>query len=126
MESGFQQLMIYVPIIPLIVAYLVGIILAISWWPRHPRVSLLILVACLIGLFNSLALTWVSVYFPMRLREEHGWTHEEVGIFYTILAFVRSALGTLAIVFLVIAALGWRSTPSPGSFRPDDYPPSRP
>jgi hypothetical protein len=125
MEAAFM-LGIYVPLIPLIIAYVVGITLAIITWPRHPRVGLFVLLACLLGLFNVVAMTWVNTYFPIRLREEHGWSNADMGKFYTVLAFVRSALSTLTIVFLVVAAVGWRSAPAPVPVRPDDYPPQPP
>ena len=35
---------------PVLLAYVAGIILAVARWQRHPTVSMLVLIACLLGL----------------------------------------------------------------------------
>ncbi len=55
-------------LVPVLVVWLVGIVLALARWRRHPRASLLALVAFLGFAGTSAANTYVSAAFPLILR----------------------------------------------------------
>jgi hypothetical protein len=69
-----DKLMVVLPIIlgnlPLILAWLTGIILAIVFWHRHPKVSLLAIIALSGFLVLSITGTSLSILLPNSLREQ--------------------------------------------------------
>lgn len=106
-----QLLSMLVPGIPLILAYLAGMILAIATWSKHAKVSMFILLACLIGLLNSIALSWLTLIIPRQIVFQDFGNPESMARFYLIMGIIRSVLGATTISFLVLAALGWRGRP---------------
>lgn len=97
----------FLPLLPLLLVWLAGGVLALITWRRHPMVSLLVLAAVsllvALSVAGTLATWWVirssEVDFPRR-----GWA-------LTVLGFVR-ALGTsIAYILLLVAAFGWRRLP---------------
>ncbi len=57
--------------------WLVGVILSIASWQRHPRASRLTLIAVAILFVTSLVSTYTSLYLPLLLRDR-GWTDSQL------------------------------------------------
>jgi hypothetical protein len=94
---------------PLFVVDLVGVILALVWWRRHPRVSLLTLLA--IGLLASAAVggSFLFAWLPYHL-EQRGWSFGQTSALYPVMALIRSALGAVAYALLLSAIFAGRSS----------------
>ena len=85
---------------PLIAVYLVGIVLALKYWQRHSKVSLLTLVAfsiLLVGLFMNLGLIMRE---PGAIKDYHS--------FYAVFGLIRMLSSTVAYGLLIAAIFGWR------------------
>jgi hypothetical protein len=76
---------------PWLLVELVGFIMALVWWRRHPRVSLLVLLA--IGLNVSVAIggsfltIWLSYY-----SIQHDWRYAQRAAWYTVINATRGSL----------------------------------
>jgi hypothetical protein len=94
---------------PVLVVDLVGVSLALVWWRRHPRVSLLTLLA--IGLLVSVAVggSFVFAWLPDHLQQR-GWKFEEIIVLYPVMALIRNALGAMAYALLLGAIFAGRSS----------------
>src|SRR5262249_12834720 len=94
---------------PVLVVDLVGVILALVRWRRHPRVSLLTLLA--IGLFVSVGVggSFVFAWLPDHLKQR-GWTFEEIIVLYPVMNLIGSALGAVAYGLLLGAIFAGRSS----------------
>jgi hypothetical protein len=73
---------------PYFVVDLIGAILALVWWRRHPRVSLLTLLATiglalLVGVGGSFVLAWL----PDHLRQR-GWKFEQTIALFSVLVLI--------------------------------------
>jgi hypothetical protein len=88
---------------------LVGLVLALVWWRRHPGVSLLMLVA--IGLWLSLAIggSFLFAWLPEHLREERGWSFAQISALLDAIAMIRNSIGAAAMILLLVAIFGGRS-----------------
>jgi hypothetical protein len=120
---------------PSLLAYLVGIILALVFWRRCPGPSLLTLLALALLLVTSLVQTFLLLYL-FRARADFGWDEARVGWMLSASALVGSVIRAAALGLLLAAVfLGRRGTPrtGPASRQPDtrnvggaDFPYSNP
>lgn len=89
--------------LPVYLVWLIGIILAVIYWQRQPRVALLTLIALVLFFADSLVGGFLSVRLPLMLREQR------VGIrLVTLFAAVRGIVQVLVSVVawgLVLAAI---------------------
>jgi hypothetical protein len=83
------------PYFPVYIAWLVGAILALVRWHRHPRVSLVMLIATALFILGML-LQVVSVAWVMNQISTGGWSASEVGYVMGTVAIVHSLLNTAA------------------------------
>jgi hypothetical protein len=95
------------PLLPICVLWLVGIVLALVMWKRHPGVSLVVLLACVLLLVTliagQIASTWV-----MQAQKDGGWSISQVGLVMAIVSWVRVTLSAIGYGLLLLAAFGWR------------------
>lgn len=109
--------------LPLLLVWLAGIGLALARWRAHPRVSLLVTLACAISLVATVLATPLMI-LPMALRE-HGWAVTRIG-------FVMSAVGLLLTIasasawILVLAAVFSGRKPAPAAPLPAEIAPPAP
>lgn|SRR5882724_11282207 len=101
---------------PMLLLSLGGIIFAIVRWKRHPRVSLMTVLALAIHMFEgilfSIFLYWLpDLMFKMRLSPAAGDN------FYFVLFFFEDFVFALVIILLVGAAFSERGA------RDEAYPP---
>jgi len=87
--------------------WLVGAILAIVSWQKHPRVSRLTLIAIAIFLVESLVGTYANLYVPLMLRDR-GWTNGQLSLYYPFLAIVFSLIEAVAWGFILAAIFSRR------------------
>lgn len=95
--------------IPVMLASIAGIVLAVVTWKRHPRVSLLLAIAFTVLLvIPSAYVLESSLLHPALMRY---WGYGKAGFVFGILGFVRSLTVAVAYALLVWAALSGRNRP---------------
>jgi hypothetical protein len=88
----------------LVVIWVIGVVLAMSRWRRHPRVSLFALLA--FGLM--LVSRFQSVLLP-PIMSNYGWTADQMGsIFYAVTGLISGLTSAVAWAFVLCAIFGWR------------------
>ena len=100
----FSNLLVQLPVI---LVWLVGSILSLSYWRRHPRVSRLTLIAIAVLFVESLAGTYLSFGLPLMLSER-GWHSSRLGIFLSTVGFVRALVRAGSWGLLLSAIFGRR------------------
>ncbi len=91
--------------------WLVGAILSILSWQRHPKVSRLTLIAIAIFLVTSLVGTYTSLYLPLLLRDR-GWTNSQLAaVYYPLHSIVVSLIQAVAWGFILAAIFTKRDKP---------------
>jgi hypothetical protein len=88
---------------------LVGVILALVWWRRHPRVSLLVLLGIGLGVLTAVGGSFMVVWLPDHLRQR-GWTFEETLPLYSLMALTGNALRAVAFALILIAIFADRAS----------------
>jgi hypothetical protein len=100
----------FVPLVPYCIAWLIGMVLCLVRWRRHPIASLLAMVAFgifLVGaILGTLAQVWV---FQQGIGGD--WDHTEREMVMWAVTFLRSGSGFVGWVLLLIAFFGWRPAP---------------
>jgi hypothetical protein len=120
MQPFFQPLAGYLVQIPVFLVWLAAIILAVINWRRHPRISLLTLIA--FGMFFVAALVGTALisWLPLALHER-GLPGGQMGNVVLIANFLRGLFDAAAWVLLVAAIFGWRQA-QPESSPPNSQP----
>ncbi|MGC4113647.1 MAG: hypothetical protein QM765_03080 [Myxococcales bacterium] len=99
---------------PIYLTMLVGIVLAIVRWDRHPRTSLFAVVSLMGSLLLSVAGTVIGIALPMSLHQR-GVSVAQVGIYLAAWSGVLSLLQAGCWGLLLVALFGPRGTPKPAS-----------
>jgi hypothetical protein len=107
MNTSLPYLAVYLVQIPLYLVWLVGIILSIVFWKKHPTVSLLTLIALAGLLILSIVGVYTSTWLPMTLHAQ-GLSTARIGIELGIISIASSILSTAFWILLVVALFGWR------------------
>jgi hypothetical protein len=94
--------------LPVILIWLIGQILSLVFWRRHPKVSLLTFIAMIGFLIVSIIGTYLNIWLPLTLRER-GLAISQIGIALTVSGLINSFVSAVFWVLLVIAIFGWRS-----------------
>jgi heme/copper-type cytochrome/quinol oxidase subunit 2 len=88
----------------LVIIWVIGVVLALSRWRRHPRVSLFALLA--FGLM--LVSRFQSVLLP-PIMNNYGWTADQMGsIFFIVIGLITGLTSAVAWAFVLCAIFGWR------------------
>ncbi len=98
--------------LPNILVLLIGFVLSLVYWQRHPRVSLLTTIATAGFLINLLVSSSLSV-LPL-LWLEQGWETSQMGIIMTTIGIITSLLSAVYWGLLFTAIFGWRKTLTEG------------
>jgi hypothetical protein len=119
MGTGFLSILLsqFAVQVPLYVVWVIGIVLAVVRWRRHPRVSLLLLVALVALLLTSLGLTLLRAWATHQMAGPAGWTGQQLSWFFSALGLLGVLVSAAAWGLTLFAALGWR--PEPVQFPPD-------
>ena len=86
---------------PAMAVWIVGAILAIRFWRRDRQASLLMLLACLLSMFEVVVFGGIHLLLPQLF---HGTSdYARLGAVYQGLAFVRTCVTAVAWVLVLIA-----------------------
>lgn len=112
---------------PLLLVYIVGAVLSLVFWRRHPKVSGLTLVAMILLIFTSVVSAGINVWLPRYFFQQHYSRSSESAVY----AVVNTAIGVvraMGIGLLLAAVFSMRSGGQPdyASRLPGQMPPSLP
>lgn len=103
---------------PVLLVYLVGLILALAFWRRHPGSCLLTLIATSLLLGVAVTQTFVTQCL-VRAIAEMDWPHEKLGWVLSAFALTCSLLRAIGLGCLLAAVfLGRRVAQRPGPNQP--------
>ena len=88
---------------PLLLVILVGIVLSMARWKRHPKASLITLIGLGFYLIKVFVFTAINYWIP-SLRESMHWSFAALNNLYTVLHVVNDIGFAVVIVLLVTAA----------------------
>jgi hypothetical protein len=97
---------------PLLAVYGLGILLAILWWGRHPKVSMLTCLAFGLMLVTSVTMTAVTVWLPIYMREKSAISMQDLRTTYIFVGLARSALHAGGLGLLLWAIYADRGGPT--------------
>ena len=93
--------------LPLLVVWMVGIGIALARWSKHPRVSLLVVLALSGMLLLGVASTAISVVVPQYLYRQ-GVTTARTGVVFAIIGLVTATLSAGCWVMVIVALFSGR------------------
>ena len=95
------------PYSPLYIAWMVGFVLALARWRRHPRISLLAAWGFALLFLASLAGNYVSVRLPLMLVSK-GMPINQLGPWYLGVGVAQSLINAVATGLLIAAVFTGR------------------
>ena len=93
--------------LPVCLVWLAGIVVALVFWRRQPRVSLLTLIAIIILAFISLVGTYFSISIPFLL-DRQGMDIGQLGMIIVTFNIAIAVITAVAWALLLAAIFGWR------------------
>jgi hypothetical protein len=94
-------------LIPTLLVMLVGVILALVFWRRNAKVSLLVIAALVLSFIVRAGSASQGALMPF-LANTQGWGLQQIGWLTSCLSIVWSLLSAVALGLLLGAAFGWR------------------
>jgi FtsH-binding integral membrane protein len=98
--------------IPIYLIWVVGFILAVIRWRRHPEVSSLVLFALLVLFTLSIASAMQSM-LPIYLTQELDYSYTQVSMLIGGIGIVQIILSAGAWIAVIVALFGWRKSNQP-------------
>lgn len=98
---------------PILLIWIIGIVLSIILWRKHPAVSALTLIAMggliILGIVN----TYLNIRLPSLILER-SWSFRNTGFVFAFSGMVSSILRAILWVLLIISIFGWRNKKDKG------------
>ncbi len=98
--------------LPVVIVWVVGIIVALVTWRKHPRASMLTLIAMLIFILAWIIDLVVNVFLPMGLHASFGMPFQNIGTVVTIAEALISLFEVIGWGLLLVAVF-WRRLEPP-------------
>lgn len=92
--------------LPVFITWITGIILALVYWKRHPKVSLVALMAFIGFIFLSIIAAVYSALFPVIMSKYKLSMMMYNTVFNLFISLLNMGLSAL----LLVAVFGWRKT----------------
>ena len=109
METGFFYFL-FSRRWPVMLVVLAGLIFAIIYWRRHPKVSALTVAGLL--LFQCQSLAFSSLYYFLPRLAQRGWTWGSIDNLFIVLDIGNDICFAGAIVLLTAAVFSGRTRPA--------------
>jgi hypothetical protein len=93
--------------IPVFLVMLAGVILALVYWQRNAKVSLLVIAALVLSFIVRIGSALQSMLLPFLINTR-GWGFRQVGWLGGCLGIVWSVLSAVDLGLLLGAVFGWR------------------
>jgi uncharacterized membrane protein len=110
MQPFFPNLGVYFIQLPIFIAWLVGIMLAIINWRRYPRASLLTSLSLILFIFLALVSPVINDRLPILLRAWFGFPFRQEAVISVFIGFIESIVRAIAWLLLFVAMFSWRSS----------------
>jgi hypothetical protein len=111
------------PQLPQLLVYLVGVVLSLVFWGRHPKVSGLTLVAMILLILTSVVSAGVYIWLP-RYFFEHHYSRSNEGSVYAMVNMVIGVVRAVGLGICLAAVFSMRSGESDyGAHVPPPMPP---
>jgi hypothetical protein len=94
---------------PTLLAYVVGMVLALVFWRRCPRPAKFTFLAMMLLLITALVHSLLLSFF-MQGREDLGWSHETLGLILLITGLIASLIRAAAFGLILAAVFMGRKT----------------
>ena len=104
---ALQTFSVYLTQLPVYLVWVVGIVLAIINWRRHPGAAQLTLAALFLFFITSIEGTAISSWLPLTLHAR-AMAARQMGIVSGIVSVIRAIFNALAFAILLVAIFGWR------------------
>lgn len=99
--------------LPVILAWVAGLVIALVRWKTHPKVSMLAFIAFAVLLLQLLIDTYLNVWMPRWFVETRHLSSSEVGNFMSVKGIVSNVVRTAMWVLVITALFGWRAKSAP-------------
>lgn len=93
--------------IPLLIAWVVGIVLAIKNWTQYPKVSLLATIGFIGLIIETLVFTSLNLLLPKFLTSHNMLT--SANIYFMMVGIIRSCVMAICWGLIITALFGWRN-----------------
>ncbi len=110
-EASSLLLSMLIGALPLFLICAAGIMASIARWSRHPSISLLTLLGCVLILLTRIVLSLVTPWLPRYLME-NGWGIQQVGLLSSAIVFLANITNAVAVGLLLRAAFAGREKKS--------------
>ena len=117
MESLIHTFGAIATLAPIIITWVVGIVLALSRWRRHPRVSLFAIIAFFMLISARVVTRFLYIWTPTIMRDR-GWSTSELGTIFAVIGAVSALIDTAAWALVICAIFGWRDQRQKENFFP--------
>lgn len=116
MDNIFIQFLMQLPVqAPALLAYLVGMVLALVLYQRCPRPATLTFIGTGLLLITTLVQSFLFIYL-FRIRDDFGWSHQQVswmlsasGLFASVVR--AAAFGLILTAVFIGRRVGWQPRP---------------
>jgi hypothetical protein len=95
--------------LPLYLLWMVGIILALVRWQRHPKVSILAGLAFLILIVNGMASTMTMAWLPGYLQSAQNYSAEQLAQVLSVVRVFFNLISAVAWSLILVAIFGERN-----------------
>ncbi|MCS6839856.1 MAG: hypothetical protein RMJ54_18545 [Roseiflexaceae bacterium] len=109
MENALTILPVFIPQLPVIAVWSLGIVVSLVLWRRHARVSMLTLIACIGFLILSVVNAVLTVTIP-RLAGDGSLNISDMAGIFGVISITTGFLHAILWTLLLIAIFGWRKT----------------
>ena len=109
MDEVFKAVLAsYAGLLPVMLVFVAGFIVAVIRWKHHPGVSLLACIA-FAGFFLVLLIdTYLSIWLPSSFRMSRDMSHTELGNILAVKNIVFNVVRMILWALVIIALFGWR------------------
>jgi hypothetical protein len=105
--ESWTWVLVFLPLLPLLVVWAVGIAIAIGRWRQHPRVSLLTVIGLVMVVVAAPASTALSTLAPLLMRER-DWSATQIGLVFAGFWVITSVINAVAWALILAALFGCR------------------
>ena len=99
--------------LPILLLFGIGLVMAISRWQKHPRVSLFVIAGCALEI--AIVLSFAAAYGYLAVSGTRTSSPSQLGYLYQIIGVLRGVLSAIAIGLIIAAAFMNRPSPEESS-----------
>ncbi|MFP4345427.1 MAG: hypothetical protein ACLFU8_12100 [Anaerolineales bacterium] len=98
----------YLLLLPLIIVWIVGIVIALTSWQKHPQISLYAVIGLGLLLLRGLVVTGVNVWLPISMYRR-GMDVTRIGVISTVVGVVSALVASVGWVLILLAIFRYRN-----------------